>query len=287
MSEDIKLCKDLFRKHSKTYYYSTWIFPKEIRHRVYILYAFVRLADELVDNPISEPTTALHTFREHFTTCWEHGDTEERIISIFVRMAKELHFEKSWIDAFLDSMEMDLHKRCYDTQVELDQYIYGSAEVIGLMMCRIMGVGEEGFASARALGASMQLINFIRDIHEDRQRNRIYIPLEDLRSYHVEEKTWMYPTHTEEEKKQLLALLTFEIDKTILIQKQAEAGFHFLPKNCQLPVRLAAFTYNDIMLKIKKSPLVVFEKKISSTRRGIFLHLLTLLFAPGHGHDRT
>lgn len=275
MSEEIKFCKDLFKRHSKTYYYSTLLFPRAIRHRVYVLYAFVRQADELVDNPTTDPTLALKKFREDFEQCWQTNTSTDIAIRTFVSLAKEYHFEKSWIDAFLYSMEMDLSKQTYQTFQELQTYIYGSAEVIGLMMSKIMGVRDEGLPMAQALGQSMQLINFIRDIKEDSIRGRIYIPLEDLEHFGVTQEEW-WNGHFRDQKN-ILELLRFEIKRTKEIQQKADTGYAYLPYSCRIAVRLAAFTYYDTLLKIEKNPLMVFEKKVQSSRRRMMCHFLHIL----------
>lgn len=275
MPEEIKLCKDIFRAHSKTYYYSTFLFPREIRHKVYVLYAFVRLADEIVDNPESNPAEELKKFRENFEVCWETNKSHNIVIHTFTKLAKEYDFEKKWIDAFLDSMEMDLSKKTYANYAELEQYIFGSAEVIGLMMSKLMGVKEEGLLYAQALGKAMQLINFIRDIKEDSERGRIYIPSEDLKKFGITEEEWWNGHFINQQ--QVLSLLLFEIERTKEIQDIAEKGYKYLPISCRIAVRLAAYTYYDTLLEIEKNPLVVFQRKVTSSRRrimGNFLHLL-------------
>ncbi|MFN7160029.1 MAG: phytoene/squalene synthase family protein [Candidatus Gracilibacteria bacterium] len=275
MSEEIKLCKNIFKAHSKTYYYSTLLFPRQIRHNVYVLYAFVRLADEIVDNPSEDPRSALKQFRSEFENCWSTGKSTNIVILTFTKLAHKFDFEKQWVDAFLDSMEMDLWKKTYDTYPEVETYIFGSAEVIGLMMSKLMGIKNEGLVYAQALGKSMQLINFIRDIKEDSVRERIYMPLEDLKKFGITEEEW-WNGHFLDEKK-ILSLLQFEIQRTKDIQQTANKGFDYLPFSCRIAVRLAAFTYYDTLLEIEKNPLVVFQRKIKSSRRRMmcnFLHLL-------------
>jgi len=182
MEQVVKQCRDIFKSHSVTYYYSTLLFPKRIRHNVFILYAFVRLADEYVDNPETgvDPLASLHNFKHLFDLEWNRENSGHPVVARFVLLAKEFEFEKEWIDAFLHSMEMDLYKSRYHTFEELEEYIYGSAEVIGLMMSRVMGIGAEWNMEARSLGKAMQLINFLRDIKEDYERGRIYFPLEEF-----------------------------------------------------------------------------------------------------------
>jgi len=190
MVSDLEICRRIFRKYSWTYYYSTQMLPPDVRKRVWVLYAFFRLADEHVDNPVLEPAEQLRAFRDDVDFAWSRGTSREPVLRCFVRVARQHGIERPWVEAFLDSMEMDLTVSCYPRYSDLERYVYGSAEVVGLMMARVMRAPDAGLGHARLLGHAMQITNFLRDVAEDHARGRIYIPLEDLRRFGIDPSSW-------------------------------------------------------------------------------------------------
>lgn len=275
--------QDIFRQHSVTYSGAARLFPKELQDRVALLYAFVRLADEYVDNPVEDPATKLGAFRATFDAQWQHNcqDTDvmpEALIAAFVHMAQAEHFEKAWIDAFFDSMEEDIAPKRYATWQELHVYIFGSAEVIGLMMSRLMGVDTQYDKYARALGTSMQLINFLRDVAEDHERDRLYIPQEALQTVGLQEKDLFLPGNIEK-KTALVHRYLQEIDQ---YQQLAEIGIGHLPASCRLPVRLASKAYLHTLKKIRKKPLLVYAGVPKNTMLDVVWVAISSLFS-AHG----
>ncbi len=279
--ERVKLCQAIFKRHSNTYYYSSYLFPKAIRGQVYILYAFVRLADEYVDNPTSgqDPKASLEVFQTFFEQAWAGKelveDTEDAIVvNTFVELAKKVGFEKGWVDAFFASMAMDVDTSRYQSEAALATYIFGSADVIGLMMSKIMGVPEEGLVYAQALGTSFQRINFLRDIGEDREdRGRIYLALDLLDQYKITAEEWMETKDPDERYKQLLE---HEIRDIQMIDARAAKGIQYIPKECRAAVELARFSYNQTLALIAKHPRVVFQKKLRTSKLGILMHFILL-----------
>ena len=170
---------EIFRKGSTTYYYSTKLFPAKIRKEVTQLYNFVRVADDYVDS-VPQDTEGFMDFKEEYYRVLSGKSSDNEVITDFVRLSQKRKFNNKWVDAFLFSMEMDTRKSTYKNLDELNTYLYGSAEVIGLMMNKVMNVNENADDSARYLGKAMQFINFIRDIDEDLDLKRTYFPVEDL-----------------------------------------------------------------------------------------------------------
>jgi phytoene synthase len=177
---------NIFKKGSKTYFYNSLFFPGKVRDDVFILYSFVREADNFVD-AVPQKKEEFCQYFEKFCKAWNGKPSNDLVLDGFVEMAKRNKFEKEWIVAFLKSMEMDLVKSSYHTVEEVEEYIYGSAEVVGLMMCRILGVEDRFLPNARALGKAMQYINFIRDIKEDNKLGRTYIPRVELELYELKD----------------------------------------------------------------------------------------------------
>ena len=122
-------------------------------------------------------------FKKEYYRVLSGKTSDNKVITDFVELSQKRKFDNKWVDAFLFSMEMDTRKSTYKNLDELNTYLYGSAEVIGLMMNRVMNINENANDSARYLGKAMQFINFIRDIDEDLDLKRTYFPVEDLDSF--------------------------------------------------------------------------------------------------------
>lgn len=250
---------EIFRKGSTTYYFSSIFFPKDVREMVSTLYAFVRVADDFVDT-IPQDKQGFYDFKSKTLGALDGTKSGDHIIDDFVKLAKAQSFDRSWTENFIRSMEADLFVARYETQEDLDKYIYGSADVIGLMMARIMDLPEESFAAARKLGSSMQLINFIRDIKEDLSLGRIYLPLADIRQFGLSENI-----ADEKDKEAFSRLVKYEIEKYMKITQEAEKGFGYIPRR----LRVSIMTANDMYKwTAKKFPKIqeLFLRKRSNHR---------------------
>ena len=170
---------DIFKKGSRTYFYSTLFFPPAVKERVFALYSFVRTADDLVDS-VPQRGEEFHAFAGAYREALEGVPAGDPVIDAFVALQRLSGIEQAWVDAFLFSMELDLSVHRYRTLDALRVYLYGSAEVIGLMMARILELHPESHEAACHLGRGMQYINFIRDIAEDAAMGRVYMPEDEL-----------------------------------------------------------------------------------------------------------
>ncbi|HMA83246.1 MAG TPA: phytoene/squalene synthase family protein [Candidatus Thermoplasmatota archaeon] len=248
----------IFRQGSTTYFYSSLFFPTKIRKNVFILYAFVRQADNFVDQ-IPQDRTGFYNFKHRFEEAWNGKQTDDIVIDSFVLLAKEKNFEKSWIDAFLDSMEMDLTKRVYQTMDDTLEYIYGSAEIIGLFMARILGLVDRSFESAKYLGRSMQYINFIRDIDEDTSLGRLYFPQTELARYGLESLDHEY---VKRHPDQFNSFMNGQIERYCGWQELAEHGYDFIPKRYLIPIKTASEMYKWTAHQIAHDPFIIYRWKV-------------------------
>ena len=162
---------------------------KDYRWAIYGIYGFVRLADEIVDTfDRSDKAELLEKFKVDTYEAIEKGISLNPILYTFQKVANQYKIGKDLIEPFFESMEADLHKKEYNKQ-SYNEYIYGSAEVVGLMCLKVFCDGDENQcnslkAPARALGAAFQKVNFLRDIKSDvEDRGRIYFPTLDLRQF--------------------------------------------------------------------------------------------------------
>ncbi|MEM4397215.1 MAG: phytoene/squalene synthase family protein [Candidatus Woesearchaeota archaeon] len=258
--------KEIIKRESLNFYLSSIIFPKKIRNEVYDLYAFVRVMDNFIDeNPVNYKK--YYDYKREFL---KNDSSNDKIIQNFKELSKK--FEKEWIDAFFYSLERDIKNYKYKTMKDLEKYLYGISEVIGLMMARILNLKKESYYYARMLGKSLQLANIIRDIKEDLEKNRNYIPLEVMKKFNVKSLN--------KEEKNIAKLILYLIDIYESWQNEAEKGYKFLSKRMRIAVKTSADNYKWTINKIKRNPLIVFEKQIKPSKRIIIFNIIkNILFA--------
>jgi phytoene synthase len=182
---------NIFKTASTTYFTSSLFFPTSVKERIFTLYAFVRLADNYADAQPQDVVSFYHLCAG-YRQCIKSGKIGDdfalavqvkNVIENFVQLQKTVKLKQAWVDAFLKAMELDLYKSRYRTLAEVQLYMYGSAEVIGLMICACADIDTRAYPAARMLGRAMQYANFLRDIAEDIELGRQYIPDEVLHSY--------------------------------------------------------------------------------------------------------
>lgn len=263
------IAKKIFKAGSTTYYYSSLFFPRDAREDISTLYAYVRTADDFVD-ATPQDISGFNTFCKKTDSIFAGKQVDHPIIQAFHEMAVRNSIPYEYVLSFLEAMRADTQKTTYNTFAELETYMYGSAEVIGLMMCKILKLPEASYAAAQKQGKAMQLINFIRDIQEDITLGRQYIPTEDMRKFGLSSLS----PKTEQEFTAFKKLVSFEIEKYLIIQKEAEKGYRYIPKRYLVPIQTAAAMYNWTAQQIQKNPLLVFQKKVKPTPAQIIVSVL-------------
>ncbi|MFO0469352.1 MAG: phytoene/squalene synthase family protein [Bacteroidota bacterium] len=244
-------CSSLItRRYSTSFSMGIRVFDKKYRSPIYAIYGFVRFADEIVDTFHDFPKKELlDKFRRDTFEAIESGISLNPVLHSFQNVVNKYNIEKELIDAFLDSMEMDLNLNAYEDNL-YQKYIYGSAEVVGLMCLRVFVNGDDKmykhlYASARSLGSAFQKINFLRDIKSDfDERGRVYFPGVDFRSFSLGDKL------------QIESDIKKDFDDALL-------GITQLPQGVRFGVYLAYKYYTKLFQKIKSaSPTKVKEERI-------------------------
>jgi len=258
---------DTFKTGSKTYFNSSRFFPKGVRKEVFYLYGFVRKADDFVD-AVPQDQDGFYRFRETYRQALEGSPSGDPIIDRFVELSRRKGFDPAWTEAFLRSMELDLFKREYNRIEETLEYIYGSAEVIGLFMASLMGLPKESYHAARMLGRAMQYINFIRDIDEDTKLGRRYLPLtgtslESLEFDYVRDRL-----------REFQRFHHMQIGLYMGWQREAERGYRYIPYRYLLPIKTAADMYIWTARRIEKNPMIVYASKVKPPKWRIILQFL-------------
>ncbi len=262
-STDYRRCLRLHRLHGTTYFFSTLLFPKEMRRRTHAVYAFVRTPDEWVDNPSSmdpeETRAKLQDYRRELLRGHDGVCPSSPVLRAFCDVMRESHIPLEEPLLFLDAMEQDLVISRYDTYESLRGYMRGSACAVGAMMCSIMDtpLDRDLLACAHSLGEAMQLTNFLRDVGEDSRRGRIYLPLEDLASFGVSESDILEGRVSD----RFIRLMRFEMERARALYRLSDDGTARLPGRSRMAVKLARVLYSRILERIEELGYDVFRKR--------------------------
>lgn len=260
----------IFKAGSRTYFTSSLFFPKDIRREVTILYNFVRVADDLVDR-IPQDAAGFYHFKGSYDSARRGAPCSDPVISEFIELSQKRNFDPRWVEAFLKSMEMDLTKKTYANLAEIEEYIYGSAEVIGSMMALILKLDIKALEYARLQGKAMQYINFLRDIAEDQTFGRTYLPREQLLKCGL---TSLKLDEAKKQPQQFRAFIRGEIGRYRSWQAQASEGYKFIPRRYLIPVKTAANMYAWTAGEIEKDPFIVYRKKVKPSVLKILFGIL-------------
>ena len=235
--------KVVTKMYSTSFSLATNMLAQGIRPHIYNIYGFVRFADEIVDTFHDyDKAFLLDKFEKDYYISKELGVSLNPILNAFIHTVKEFNITDDLVQAFLKSMRDDLYKTEYTTEEEYNAYIYGSADVVGLMCLKVFVNGDEGKYNdlkepAKRLGSAFQKVNFLRDLKDDMQTlNRSYFPNIDLRELNA---------HSKEE-----------------IIKDIEADFDFaynngilkLPVDAKFGVFMAYRYYRKLLKKLKATP---------------------------------
>jgi phytoene synthase len=256
-------CRRLHARHGRSYYLATRLLPPWKRPFVHALYGFARYADEIVDN---EP---LRTRKEHFQQ-WSQqalrnlcddspGHGYDPVTTALSDTLRRWDIPADHVRAFLDSMAADLTVTDYPTFDHLNRYMYGSAAVIGLQMVHILEpVAEEAYPRARAMGEAFQLSNFLRDVAEDLDRGRVYLPAADLEEFGVTREDLRRTKASGRVKE----LLKYEIDRTRKLYAYAVGGIRMLDPTSRPCIQTAYCLYSGIPEKIEDADYEILGRRV-------------------------
>ena len=255
-------CRKLHAAHGKTYYLATLLLPPEKRPYVWALYGFARYADEFVDSLEAPDPQALLDWGAAFLDglAADPGRITHPVSLAMTHTMRRWLIPRAHVEAFLDSMQLDITVTEYPTYKDLETYMYGSASVIGLQMLPILEpVTPEAAPRARALGEAFQMSNFIRDVGEDLQRGRIYLPQEDLETFGVTREVLERRVVTPSVRE----LLRFEIERTRALYAFAEPGIDMLHPTSRDCVRTAFTLYGGILDAVEAAHYQVLTQRVS------------------------
>ena len=239
VSEDSS--KIVIKRYSTSFYFSSSLLSKSIRQDIFNIYGFVRLADEIVDTFHEFPKKELlNEFEEELWRSIDNKISLNPILNSFQNTVNRYSIPKDLIRSFLDSMKMDLEKKEYNSVEEYKKYIYGSADVVGLMCLKVFVKGSDTLYSdlsdyAISLGSAFQKVNFLRDLKDDSNiLKRVYFPNVNMDDFN------------EESKKEIINEIELDF-------KNAIKGIARLPKNSRFAVYIAYRYYNKLLKKLKRT----------------------------------
>ena len=264
-------CKRLNALHGKTYYLATLLLPKAKRPFVHALYGFARYADEIVDDlaselSVEEKAEVLSTWGNGVLADLKKGSSQDHVGRALIDTVNRFNIPHEHFEAFLHSMTMDLTVQEYESYEDLLEYVYGSAAVIGLQMVPILGpLNKDAFAAAEKLGIAFQLANFIRDVDEDLDRGRVYLPLKELGQFGVTREMLEERVLTPE----IIEALKFQIARVRQLQAEAAAGIKMLEPSSRPCIEAASTLYCGIVDEVEKIGYDIFNHraKTSTARR--------------------
>jgi phytoene synthase len=264
-------CKRLNALHGKTYFLATLLLPKAKRPFVHALYGFARYADEIVDDlaselSIEEKAQALSTWGDGVLADLKKGTSDDHVGRALIDTVKRFDIPHEHFEAFLHSMTMDLTVQEYETYEDLLEYVYGSAAVIGLEMVPILGpLHNDAYEAAKKLGIAFQLANFIRDVDEDLDRGRVYLPIKELAQFGVTREMLEERVLTPE----IIEALKFQIARVRQLQAEAAPGIAMLEATSRPCIQAASTLYCGIVDEVEKIGYDIFNQraKTSTARR--------------------
>ncbi len=267
-------CRQIHRDRGRSYYLATMLLPAHKRKAVHALYAFTRTADDLVDGPATPEAAAegLDEWRTAFHRALAGERTTDPLLPAVVDTVRTYQLELTDFDAFLRSMEMDLTVASYSTYGDLLGYMEGSSAVIGTMMVPILGLApgaDLGAAreSARELGYAFQLTNFVRDVREDLDRGRVYLPAEDLARFQVTPDMLSADATRGESSDQVRELIQFECQRALLHYAAALEGLPMLAPRSRICIRAAFLLYGGILGEVSRNGFDVMRQRFTVPRR--------------------
>lgn len=266
LRESYRYCRQLNAEHGRTYFLATRLLSASQRPAVHALYGFARYADDILDDLQSDAGVPERAARlEQLASNFLAGDEDsEPVLPAVLHTARRYGIAPVLFDEFLASMRMDLTVTDYPDRVALNHYMRGSAEVIGLQMLPILGtVGPvaDAVPYAESLGRAFQLTNFLRDVNEDLERNRVYLPADELAAFGVDREllTWCQRNRSTDPRVRQALAAQHEITRAEY--REAQKGIAFLAPQSRPCVTTAFTLYKDILDRIEEIDFAVFSQR--------------------------
>lgn len=272
-----RVCRDIAKTHSKTFYLSSLFLAPEKRHAIWAVYAFCRTSDDIVDQitPPAERLAAIDAWEAQLLASYS-GDVRDPIYTAFADAAQRFSIPIGPALALLRGARKDITIARYATNEELREYCYLVASTVGLLTSPILGyLTDDALEYGVALGRAMQMTNILRDVGEDARMGRIYLPLEDLHRFGYSESS-IFENVIDEP---FINLMQFQIDRTRKMYAEAEPGIAMLAPESRYTVKLALTLYRRILSAIETNGYDVYSKRAYVPFRSKMLSAMTVAFS--------
>jgi len=279
LAEGLQKCKAITRKYGTSFFFATQFFPPGTRDAIYAIYTFARIPDEIVDDHEKEGKAAtlaqLNEWRERWLAAMDVGRSDDDVMNAIVHTFRKYKIPVEEGEAFLRSMFIDEEKSTYANYDELEEYMYGSAGVIGLMVTRIVGFSSEAaFPHALKLGYAFQLTNFLRDIREDiDELGRVYMPQDELQRFGVDHQDILDHRHDE----RFISFMRWQVARNREVYREALPGIPMLTWRGRLAVRVSYVLYKAILAEIERANYNVYRGRVRTNfRQKVWLSMKAL-----------
>ncbi len=266
-------CRRANARHGRTYYLATMLLPPAKRPFVHALYGFARQVDDVVDLPDptgADPAQRLAALTDRFLRDLAAGTSADPLYRATVDTARRWRIPDEHFTAFLRSMAMDLTVRDYATYDDLYEYMYGSAAAIGLQVTAVLEpLSDRALPYAVDLGIAFQLVNFLRDVGEDLDRGRVYLPADELAAFGVDRDVLSRRVVTPEVRRAFAG----QLERVRDLADRSRTGVDLLAPSSRACVDAARTLYCGIADEIERNDYDVFSRRARvplRRRAGVF-----------------
>ena len=268
-------CRELNARFGRTYFLATRLLPRERRPAVHALYGFARYADEIVDDldddrDATAKAARIDALSDELSRVLGGAPTTQPVLTALADTARRYAIEHRHFTDFMASMRMDTHVTEYATFEDLGVYVHGSAAVIGLQMLPILGTTvprAEAEPTAAALGVAFQLTNFLRDVGEDLDRGRVYLPAEELAAFGVDRELLVRSRRTRRPDPRIRRAMAHLVAHTRAVYRRAEPGIAMLEPVSRACVDCAFTLYRGILDQIEDADYDVLHRRVAVPNR--------------------
>jgi phytoene synthase len=249
-------CEAITAEHSRSFYLASSLLPAEKQQAVRALYAFCRITDDIVDRLEGDGAEALQQWRQQ-VFC-HHPSRHNLVAAAWADARSRFHVPGRYAEQLVDGVARDLTQTSYESFADLATYCYGVASTVGLMSMHITGFASQAaLPYAIKLGLALQLTNILRDVAEDWQRDRVYLPQNELADFGLGESDLAAGVVTDKWRE----FMRFQIERNRRLYAEAWPGIGLLHKDGRLAIAAAADFYRAILDDIKAHDYDVFSRR--------------------------
>ena len=268
LREAYRRCRALNAEHGRTYYLATKLLSAEQRPAVHALYGFARWVDDIVDDVhsgLDDKITAIDGIDARLNAALATGTTDDPVLAALLDTVHRYDIPAVHFHDFMASMRMDLTVTDYPTYADLERYVHGSAAVIGLQVLPVLGTSvprEEAEPAAAALGIALQLTNFIRDVGEDLDRGRVYLPADELAAFGVDRERLLHARASGRADDKVRAALHDQVRRAREVYTRAWPGIAMLAPRSRPCVMTAYRLYGRILDLVENADCDVLSRRV-------------------------